>query len=323
MSSVVSSAAPEGPLFRAVASSTRQIYQLLKCISFVPKVDVHLTHDGIRFTADHARSMQGVAFLDQSLFTTFTLNCPDHAEESTPRFQLNLSALLETLQIFGATDAAARAAKTEADPYRSNLRNYRPDAFSHQTLGMAGTCTLVYEEGSPLAVILEESGVKTQCNITTYTPDAPEYIPFDRSDLVFKIIMQARWLLDALSELSPMAPSRLKISAVPEAPYLKLSGGGDTGSASVDFSNGRELLEVLTVAESWVQSYKFDLVRWASEAMRIGSKVSFRGDRQGVLSLQFMVENEGGTVSFLDFRFIPYTAQEEDESESESDDDDD
>ncbi|KAI0405854.1 DNA repair exonuclease rad1 [Xylaria palmicola] len=321
MASPAGSVSPQQPLFRAVASSTKRIYQLLKCISFSPKVDVQLTHDGIRFAADHSRVMQGVAFLDQSLFTTYTLNWPEHAK-ITPRFQMNFAALLEALQIFGATDAAARAAKTEADSYRSNLRNYRPDAFSHQTLGMPGTCCLVYaEEGSPLSIIIEESDIKTQCNIVTYTPDFPDDIPFDRDDLTFKIIMQARWLLDSLSELAPMSPVRITVSALPNAPYLRLASGGATGSANVDFSSGRDLLETFSVREPWVQSFKFDLVKSASEAMRIASKVSFRGDGQGVLSLQFMVEVEAGLVSFLDFRFVPYNTQE-DESEPDSNEDD-
>ncbi|KAI0198353.1 DNA repair exonuclease rad1 [Astrocystis sublimbata] len=322
MASPARSAPPQQPLFRAVASSTKRIYQLLKCISFAPKVDVQLTHDGIRFAVDYSRVMQGVAFLDKTLFTTYTLNWPEKAK-TTPRFQLNFPALLEALQIFGATDAAARAAKTEADSYRSNLRNYRPDAFSHQTLGMPGTCCLIYnEEGSPLSVLLEESDVNTTCNIVTYTPDSPDDIPFDRADLDFKIIMQARWLLDSLSELAPMSPARITISALESAPYLKLTSGGAAGSASVDFSNGRELLETFTLHRPWAQSYKFDLIKSASEAMRIASKVSFRGDGQGVLSLQFMVEVESGHVSFLDFRFVPYITQEEDESESESSEED-
>lgn len=321
MASPIGSVSTQPPLFRAVASSTKRIYQLLKCISFSPKVDVQLTHEGIRFAADHSRVMQGVAFLDQALFTTYTLNWPENSP-TTPRFQLNFSAFLEALQIFGATDAAAKAAKTEADTYRSNLRNYRPDAFSHQTLGMPGTCCLVYaEDGAPLSVVLEESDVKTKCNIVTYTPEAPDDIPFDREDLTFKIIMQARWLLDSLSELAPMSADRITVSALPNAPYLKLASGSSIGSASVDFSNGRDLLETFAVRESWVQSFKFDLIKSASEAMRIASKVSFRGDGQGVLSLQFMVEVEGGLVSFLDFRFVPYITQEDDESDSESDDD--
>ncbi|KAI0390210.1 DNA repair exonuclease rad1 [Xylariaceae sp. FL0594] len=315
---MASSVGSNPPLFRAVATSTKQIYQLLKCISFSPKVDVLLTHKGIQFRADHSRVMQGTAFLDRALFTAYSLNVDEDAE-TMPQFQMNLAALLEALQIFGVADVATRAAKTDADPYRSNIHNYRPDAFSHQTLDMPGTCCLTYEEdGSPLTVQLEESGVKTQCNMVTYTPDSPDDIPFDKLAIHFKMIMQSRWLLDSLSELAPMAPARITLSASPNAPYLKLSGNGAIGSASVNFSHGRDLLETLTVFRPWAQSFKFDLMKSASEAMRIASKASVRGDGQGVLSLQFMVEIEGGTVGFLDFRFVPYITQEDEETDSES-----
>ncbi|ORY54571.1 DNA repair exonuclease rad1 [Pseudomassariella vexata] len=320
MASSIGSVPPQAPLFRAVASSTRQIHQLLKCISFTTKVHVQITQDGIRFAADHSRVMQGVAFLDKALFTTYTLNLAENEDGALPQFQINLAAFLEALQIFGATDIAAKQAKADAEPYRSNLRNYRPDAFSHQTLGMPGTCCLLYEDdGSPLSIILEETGVKTRCNMVTYAPEQPDDIPFDRDDLSFKIIMQARWLLDCLSELAPMSPTRITIMASTDVPWLSLSSGGSLGSASVDFSSGRDLLETFSVREKWVQSFKFDLVKSASEAMRIASKVSFRGDGQGVLSLQFMVEVEGGAVSFLDFRFVPYITQEEDEEDEEGD----
>jgi len=44
--------------------------------------------------------------------------------------------------------------------------------------------------------------------------------------------------------------------------------------------------------------------------MRIASKVSLRGDEQGVLSLQFMVEVEGG-AAFVSFKFVPFLQDEE------------
>lgn len=52
--------------------------------------------------------------------------------------------------------------------------------------------------------------------------------------------------------------------------------------------------------------------------MAVANKVSIRGDRQGVLSLQFMIEldernkpsrentsTSSGNVTFVDFRFVP------------------
>ncbi|KAJ0164057.1 DNA damage checkpoint control protein rad1 [Colletotrichum tanaceti] len=308
------------PLFRAVASSTRPLYQLLRTINFSNKVHVQLQDDGIRFAADLSRVMQGTAFLDKKLFTSYSLNLDE--DQVLPNFQITLPALLETLQIFGAVDVATRTQKAEQDPYRSNLRNYRPDAFSNQTLGIGGTCSLIYtEEGGHFNVVIEESGVKTTASLTTYLPEIPEEIPFDRENLSFKIIMQARYLLEALAELAPIGPSRLTITASKTQPYLTLSGVGDLGLSSVDFAKGRELLETFSIQDRWTQSYKFDLIKSSSEAMRIASKISFRGDDQGVLSLQFMVEVEGGGVSFLDFRFVPYITHEDDEDEDGQDED--
>ena len=333
------SAAPAAPppLFRAVASSTRPLYQLLKSVGFSSKVHVEITENGLRFAADHARVMQAVAHWSKNLFTSYTTNLPaagragnrhdngddadDDEEEDppVPSFQISLPALLETLQIFGATDAAARQAKADVDPYRSNLRNYRPDAFSHQTLGMAGTCSLAYtREGEPFSVVLEETGVRTTCSLTTYVPEVPDDIPFDVDNLSFKIITQARFLLDALGEMAPTQPDKLTMMASRHAPYLRLASAGALGgSSSVDFAKGRDLLETFSVRRRWRQTFKFDIVKSASEAMRIATKVSIRGDDQGVLSMQFMVEIEGAGPSFLDFRFVPYAANDDDEDKED------
>ena len=267
----------------------------------------------------------GVAHWNKNLFTSYITNLPQSDEEgedeaAAPSFQISLSALLETLQIFGATDAAARQAKADVDPYRSNLRNYRSDAFSNQTLGMSGTCSLSYsQEGEAFSVVLEEAGVKTTCNLTTYVPEVPDDIPFDIDELSFKIITQARVLLEALGEIAPAQPEKLTISTCRREPYLRLSSTGALGSSSVDFAKGRDLLETFSVRDAhWRQTFKFDMIKAATEAMRIASKVSLRGDRQGVLSMQFMVEVEGAGLSFLDFRFVPY-AENDDDYEDEED----
>jgi cell cycle checkpoint protein len=76
------------------------------------------------------------------------------------------------------------------------------------------------------------------------------------------------------------------------------------------------LLETFQLADpsaKVVNSYKFDMVQKAARAMSAATKVSLRGDSQGVLSLQFMIEVEAGKVSFIDFRFVPFVLEEEDE----------
>ncbi|KAJ3530735.1 hypothetical protein NM208_g9196 [Fusarium decemcellulare] len=293
--------APETqPIFCAVATSTRPLYQLLKCINFAPRVHVQITEEGVRFAADHARVMQGVAFLDKALFSSYTVNLPAQEGDEPPElpnFQLSLSSVLEVLQILG--------------------QSMWPPALRKQTRilieAISGTI-----EGDPFKITIEESGVKTTASLTTYLPEIPDDIPFDRNDLAFKIIMQSRTLLDSLAEISPTAPTKLTITAVRTSPFLSLAGIGDLGSSGVDFARGRDLLETFSIQERWSQCYKFDFVKSSSEAMRIATKVSLRGDGQGVLSLQFMVDVEGGKRSFLDFRFVPFI-QHDDEDDAEGD----
>ena len=272
-------------------------------------------------TAD--RGTAGTAFLDKSLFTSYSLTLPEAeegAEPELPCFQINLTSLLEALQIFGAVDVASRAQRAENEQYRSNIRNYRPDAFSHQALGISGTCCFVYENEGALSIIIEESGVKTTANLVTYLPEMPDEIPFDREDLAFKIIMPARHLLDAMTELATTGTDKLSVTVSRAQPYLLFSGQGELGSSSVDFARGKDILETFSMQDKrWVQKYKFDLIKSSTEAMRIASKVAFRGDRQGVLNWNFMVDVDGRGKSFLTFKFVPYATIDGDEDTEEED----
>ena len=239
-------------------------------------------------------------------------NHEDELEDPNPIFQISLSSLLETLQIFGINDTKDRWGSRE--PYGGS-----GGAFENSVLGMNGLCRISYAaEGDPLCIVLEETGVTTTCELVTYEPEYREDIPLQREALAQKIIMRASWLHDAITELSSTSPTRLTIVASPTAPYFTLSSSGPLGSATVEFSKDPQLLETFQVPKRTVNTYKYSLIRGASRAMAIASKVSIRGDEQGVLSLQFMIEVESGGVSFVDFRFVPYVP-EDGEGEEEDD----
>ena len=178
-----------------------------------------------------------------------------------------------------------------------------------------------------------------------------------------KIIMRSAWLHNAITELGATDPTVLKLSAsATREPYFALSGsGGPLSESTVEFSieqqnNGagpadshhkvltddgtsrsraKRAKLAPTVTETFlvsppssmgsriIQNYRFSMIKKAARAMAVANKVSIRGDRQGVLSLQFMIEfdnngpigaasgarssagSAGGTVTFVDFRFVP------------------
>ena len=264
-----------------------------------------------------------MAFLDKALFTTYVFT-PAHTEVTeeeeeeeqeadTPTFQISLSSLLETLQIFGIHDVKDRWSardSTYGGVSGSLARGGPAAAFDSRVLGMTGVCRLSYAgTGEPLCITLEETGVVTTCELVTYEPELQVEIPLQRDALVQKFIMRADWLYDAIAELSSTSPTRLTVVASPTPPYFTLSSAGPLGSATVEFGNDPQLLETLQVLRRTVNTYKYSMIKGAGKAMAMASKVSIRVDEQGVLSLQFMIEVEGG-VSFVDFRFVAYVPED-------------
>lgn len=368
------------PIFSAVSNDAYHLYTLLRCIGFAEKARIQITPDGIRFSVEESRVMQGLVFLDRALFTTYTFNAPppqdrnddtlddeDSAVDLYPQFLISLTALLETLQIFGIGDASHSSFLPNG-----SLQNTPGGAFTSPALLLGRTCALRYSiPGSPLCITLSESGVTTTCELTTYESDDPSFgsaadevdIPLQRDAIIMKIIMRSAWLYNAINELDATNPTVLTISASSKnAPFLTLSGsGGAFSESSVKFSTDKENVEseanyknlqddgakrarlAPAVTETFQvnppsmgslvkEKYRFALIRKASRAMAAASKVSIRGDIQGVLSLQFMIELGGGGnsegdvgparggtrhVSFVDFRFVPLVGQEDDEEEGE------
>ena len=327
-------------MLSAIASSARPLLQILRCIGFSSKAHVHLSDVGIRISVHESRVMQGsirtlgqtllicaaFAFLQKELFSNFNFRADLGRDESSNQdptaLQISLESLIETLLIFGINESRDRWS-TQDSGYgvvtAAIARGATEAAFDNRVLGTAGLCKLTYERpGAPLCIDLEESGITTTCELTTYEPDPVPDIPFDQQSLVQKIIMQASLLHDAVSELSATNPSKVTMIASKRGRYLALSSTGAHGSATVEFSTDPQLFETFDVSQRVVNTYKYSLMQNASRTMATASKVSVRVDQQGVLSLQFLIELDTGLKSFVDFIFVPFI-EEENEGLEESD----
>jgi cell cycle checkpoint protein len=328
------------PIFNAVSSSARQLFLLLRCISFAQKVQVQISAEGLRFSVGESSVMEGMVFLEKGLFTSYHYNLPappsprsdasqTAADSNNPIFSVSLPSLLETLQIFGLT--------AESKP-NSFARESFTHAFSNQVLGVSGLCRIGYEApGAPWTIILEEQGIRTTCDLNTYEPSSTSDIPFSRDQIALKVIMRASYLYDAIAELSAHNPQIITLSARQKT--FTCSASSPLGSAVVDFHRDAKstykaptsheqdeeadgdkrdqntgLLETFLLATdtgTFSQSYKFSHIATTKKALQSATKVSIRADHQGVLSLQFMIENlEGGGVSFVDFRFVPLVGED-------------
>ncbi|KAH6642873.1 Rad1/Rec1/Rad17 [Boeremia exigua] len=328
----------EPPVLAAVSSSARQLFTLLRCIAFAPKAHVIIGDEGLKFSVDEASVME-VSMRLQSRPPLQTRTTKTRPPPLT--FHISLTALLETLQIFGLTDP-----NTSKPPWARDNPYPTSTAFSNNVLGMNNLCRITYDTpGAPLSIILTEASIRTSCDLTTYEPEYTDEIPFNRQSLAFKTIMRGSWLYDAILELSSTSPEKLTLYAKMHRgkPFFALSSTGTLGSARVEFNNQpptptfrtpadnapappASLLETFQLADPDTvlrHTYKYSLVAKAARAMSVATKVSVRIDSQGVLSLQFMIEVEpapgagAGKMSFVDFRFVPLV--EGDEGEGEGD----
>lgn len=59
MSTIVEAENGVPPIFKAVSSTARQLFQLLNCIRFAPKAQVQISSEGLRFAVEASRVMQG------------------------------------------------------------------------------------------------------------------------------------------------------------------------------------------------------------------------------------------------------------------------
>lgn len=55
----------EQPIFSAVSNSARQLYMLLRCISFAPKAQIQISEDGLRFNVEDSSIMEGMLYMQQ------------------------------------------------------------------------------------------------------------------------------------------------------------------------------------------------------------------------------------------------------------------
>ncbi|KAF8534821.1 Rad1/Rec1/Rad17 [Trichophaea hybrida] len=329
------------PIFSAVTSSARQIFSLLKCCGFQQKAQIELSSQGLRVIVEDSRVMQGAAFVEKNLFSSYAFNPHKHSstrdddtaaapaptkselpdeEDHNLVFGISLAVLLECLQIFGA-EASRDKWHTSGNGGTGTIggthsRSGPGAVFDQTVLRIGGTCKFSYiGQGHPLYLMLEENGIITTCELTTYEPELVEQIPLAMDGLALKLIMKAGWLHDAIQELEGSSVERLTIAASPQHPYFSLSASGPMGSTVVEFSNDKSLLQAFNVPKPTQHTYKFGLVKNAAKAMAMASKVSIRGDNHGVLSMQFMIEQEGGGTSFVDFRFLPFVADGSDDED--------
>ncbi|XP_059849381.1 cell cycle checkpoint protein RAD1 [Hypanus sabinus] len=259
--------------FVLVASldNARNLSNLLKAIHFRDHATFFASANGIRVTAEAAKSVQGNAFIQASVFQEFRI------EEDSVIFLINLTVLLDCLTIFSASSLPG-----VTTALRMCYRGY----------------------GYPLTLFLEESGVVTVCKIQTQEPEETLDFDFCNTNVINKIILQSESLREAFTELD-MSCEVLQITMSPEKPYFRLSTFGNAGSTHCDYPKDSDMIEAFHCNQTQCNRYKISLLKPSTKALALSSKVSLRTDNRGFLSLQYMIRNEDGQICFVEYYCCP------------------
>ncbi|ORY37884.1 Rad1/Rec1/Rad17 [Leucosporidium creatinivorum] len=344
-------------ILSATVTDVRPLASMLRALNFRPKAVMEIRDHGIKITVEEGRSIQAAAYLTSNSFASysFTLEAPARAsptpstdsqdmEDDAPHciFGISLSTVLECLNIFGNATASGGGGGKEWPRRMSDQAE-----LEKKDDGKVTSMRMSYSgEGEPLVLLLEESGIVTRCEITTYEPDTLMDLAFDDDTRVQKLIMKSEWLRDAFLELDPSSEKvAFMFSPAGNAPMpynryasshrrrgghggdmdddedvevpsiFRLEAIGTLGSTEMDYPNDKDVLETFECFQPTSNSYKFGHMQLTTKALVASTKVSIRTAEDGLLSFQFMIPVSGrvskgaeAKVCFVEFLVSPLRA---------------
>lgn len=151
---------------------------------------------------------------------------------------------------------------------------------------------------------MEERGVLTTCKLRTYEAPLLSDMNIRDARILNKVIMKSEWLREAFEELDKTTES-VTFLVSPEAPYLRISAVGITGSTELDYPRDADIIDSFQCEQTQINSYRLSMVQACAHALTASSKTSLRTNEHGFLSLQFMIPVDDGQISFVEFLMSP------------------
>ncbi|KAF3848999.1 hypothetical protein F7725_015496 [Dissostichus mawsoni] len=244
----------------ASLDNARNLSNILKAITFKDHAIFSATPNGLKVTVEDSKCLQANAFIQSEIFQEYTI------KEDSVGFQVNLTVLLDCLNIFGGSTAPG--VRLPSDPVPGG------------------------------------GGVVTVCKINTQEPEEPVDFEFCSTNVTNKVILQSESLKEAFSELD-MTSEVLEITMSPSQPYFRLSTFGNSGSAHYDYPKDSDMMELFKCTTTQTNRYKMSLLKPSTKALALSCKVSVRTDSRGFLSLQYLVRNDDGQICFVEYYCCP------------------
>lgn len=244
--------------------------RILKCIHFSEKSICFISTRGLKFANFLSTSSSSSCFIPKQMFEVYRLVVEDIY------CQINLTLLLEFLQIFGSSP-------------------------SHVTL------LIHYRKHIPLQLILEENGVVTECNLSTDHPFELLDLNFGNVSTLCHFVMKPEGLKDIFNDLD-MNNMTLEVAIFPEKQILRFISIGVLGHSQIDISNHPDMVEKMqlcSIREEISFTYRLSTLKNFSKALTNAMKSSIRINCDGMLCMQFIIYSDCNKIGFSEFLILP------------------
>lgn len=217
--------------------------------------------------------MQGSVFLQKDLWQDYHYN-----SEVDQRFTINLTVLLECLNIYGPV------VPQQGNPPMMQLayRGY----------------------GTPMLVMLESGEVLTDCAIRTLEAEPLMIFNLRSAPLMCRLIVKTEFLKEAFNELDWTALNCTWLISN-EHPYFRLSTDSTGASCEVDYPRESEVFEVFECDNFCEFRYKMKHLTPCAKALSVAQKSQIRINEHGLLTMQHRIQNEDSSVSYVEFFLVP------------------
>ncbi|BGP21082.1 checkpoint clamp complex protein Rad1 [Rhodosporidiobolus nylandii] len=329
----------------ASMADVRPLASMLRSLSFRSLATVRFDKRGLRVTVEEGRGIQAHAYINSTAFASYKfqvdrddpaarLDDPPGSPGSSPvpeatedepdlhcLTSVSLSTMLECLNIFGNAGGSGSSGNPfkreressvdggEDGPGGRGRRRKQGAAReeAEEPIGKERTSLRISYKasGEPLVMLLEESGIVTRCELTTYEPDGMLDLAFPVEDQV------SEWLRDALADLPPSS-EKLTISFAPphlvshaqantgrykrrrlgsegfdqdgeeegqegdeEVPLFRLESVGTMGSTELDYTDDKDVLEVFECEQAVRNSYSYKHLQLTKSALSASVKTVF------------------------------------------------
>ncbi|KAG4300965.1 hypothetical protein PCK1_002664 [Pneumocystis canis] len=197
----------EKPIFTAATDNVMPIITLLKCIAFKPRCVVRISSEGLKLTVEDSLSLQAHAFLDKDMFSFYRFNPSnkdsmdnDDKTDIPIFFTVSLLAMLECFNIMNND--------FKEKNFVLNRKLQNPNV-----LRVGSSCHLSYiGNGHPFVFVIQESGMVTTCELTTFEKEDLADIFLQNNMLSQKIIMKISYRFSMIRHSMHAMSSAIKVS---------------------------------------------------------------------------------------------------------------